>query len=156
MMSDALRVKLIGKGHKHRDTAQTKVTLREVVEVAKTFEATVFANQLMKTARNTQQEQVNFTSKTTSVNPRQNLKPHSNFHSVFGVAATINSPVNSIAQHLAKDVESVGSMVISRVSVEVGQDDKDDSSNRIFSMMTPPMTPPQLARKFFCPSTPHS
>ena len=53
LMSDALRVKLIGKGHKHRDTAQTKVTLREVVEVAKTFEATVFANQLMKTARNT-------------------------------------------------------------------------------------------------------
>ena len=48
-MSDALRVKLIGKGHKHRDTAQTKVTLREVVEVAKTFSATVFANQLVKT-----------------------------------------------------------------------------------------------------------
>ena len=34
LTSDALRVKLIGKGHKHRDTAQTKVTLREVVEVA--------------------------------------------------------------------------------------------------------------------------
>ena len=74
LMSDAFRGKLIGKGHKHRDTAQTKVTQREVVEVAKTFEATVFANQLMKTARNTQQEQVNFTSKSTSVNPRQNLK----------------------------------------------------------------------------------
>ena len=75
LMSDALRVKLIGKGHKHRDTAQTKVTLREVVEVAKTFEATVFANQLMKTARNTQQEHVIFTSKSTSLNPRQTLKP---------------------------------------------------------------------------------
>ena len=37
LMSDAFRVKLIGKRHKHRDTAQTKVTLREVVEVAKTF-----------------------------------------------------------------------------------------------------------------------
>ena len=61
---------------------------------------------------------------------------HSNCHSVSGVAATINSPVNSIAQHLAKDLESAGSMVISRLSVEVGQDDKDDSSNRIFSMMT--------------------
>ena len=72
---DALRVKLIGKGHKHKDTAQTKVTLREVVEIAKTFEATMVANQLMKTARDTQQEQVNtqqvnFTSKSTSVNPR--------------------------------------------------------------------------------------
>ena len=57
---------MIGKGHRHRTTAQAKVTLREVVEVAKAFEATTFANQLMKTARNTQQEQVNFTSKTTS------------------------------------------------------------------------------------------
>ena len=71
LTSDALRVKLIGKGHKHSDTAQTKVTLREVVEVAKTFEATVFANQLMKNAMNTQQEQVNFKSKSTFVNPRQ-------------------------------------------------------------------------------------
>ena len=75
LTSDALRVKLIGKGHKHKDTAQTKVTLREVVEIAKTFEATMVANQLMKTARDTQQEQVNtqqvnFTSKSTSVNPR--------------------------------------------------------------------------------------
>ena len=50
LTSDALRVKLIGKGHKHKDTAQTKVTLREVVEIAKTFEATMVANQLMKTA----------------------------------------------------------------------------------------------------------
>ena len=75
LTSDTLRVKLIGKGHKHRNTAQTKVTLREVVEVAKTFEATVFANKLMKTARNTQQEQVNFTSKSTFVNARKNLKP---------------------------------------------------------------------------------
>ena len=29
LTSDALRVKLIGKGHKHRDSTQTKVTLRE-------------------------------------------------------------------------------------------------------------------------------
>ena len=75
LTSDTLRVKLIGKGHRHRDIAQTKVTLREVVEVAKTFEATVFANQLMKTARDTQQEQVNFTSKSTFTNQRQTLKP---------------------------------------------------------------------------------
>ena len=45
LTSEALRVKLIGKGHsRHRDTAQTKVTLREVVEVANAFEATTFAN----------------------------------------------------------------------------------------------------------------
>ena len=75
LTSDTLRVKLIGKGHGHRDIAQTKVKLREVVEVAKTFEATVFANQLMKTARDTQQEQVNFTSKSTFTNQRQTLKP---------------------------------------------------------------------------------
>ena len=55
LTSDALRVKLIGKGHRHK-TTQAKVKLREVVEVAKTFEATTFANQLMKTARNTQQD----------------------------------------------------------------------------------------------------
>jgi len=52
------------------------------------------------------------------------------------VAATINSPINSTAQHLAKDVESVGSLVISRASVEVEQGDKDDSSNQILSMKT--------------------
>ena len=52
LTSDALRVKLIGKGHRHK-TTQEKVKLREVVEVAKTFEAATFANQLMKTARNT-------------------------------------------------------------------------------------------------------
>ena len=39
LMSDALRVKLIGKGHRHK-TTQGKVKLREAVEVAKTFEAT--------------------------------------------------------------------------------------------------------------------
>ena len=66
LTSEALRVKLIGKGHRHRDTVQTKVTLREVVEVVKAFEATTFANKLMKTARGTQEEQVNFTSKSTS------------------------------------------------------------------------------------------
>ena len=64
--SEALRVKLIGKGHRHRDTAQTNVTLREVVEVAKVFEATTFVNKLKKTARGTQEEQVNLTSKSTS------------------------------------------------------------------------------------------
>ena len=38
LTSEALRVKLIGKGHRHRD-ARTKIALREVVEVAKSFES---------------------------------------------------------------------------------------------------------------------
>ena len=59
LTSEAPRVKLIGKGHRHRDS-QTKVALREVVEAAKSFEATTYANQLMKSARGNQ-EQVNFT-----------------------------------------------------------------------------------------------
>ena len=63
LTSDALRVKLIGKGHRRKIT-QAKVKLRKVVEVAKTFEAATFANQLMKTARNKQQEQVNYTTKS--------------------------------------------------------------------------------------------
>ena len=58
LTSEALRVKLIGKGHRHRDS-QIKVALREAVEAAKCFEATTYANKLMKTARGNQ-EQVNF------------------------------------------------------------------------------------------------
>ena len=65
---EPLWVKLIGKGYRHRDTAQSKVTLREVVEIAKSREATTFANQLIKIVRGTQQEQVNFTKKTTPQN----------------------------------------------------------------------------------------
>ena len=68
LRSEPLRVKLIGKGHRHRDTAQSKVTLREVVEVAKNHEATTFANQLMKNAPGIQQEQVNFLKKTALEN----------------------------------------------------------------------------------------
>ena len=68
LTSETLHVKLIGKGHRHRDAAQTKVKLQEVVEIAKSFEATAFANQLMRTARSTQQEQVNFTNKSTREN----------------------------------------------------------------------------------------
>ena len=50
LTSEPLRVKLIGRGHRHRDTAQSKVPLREVIEVAKSHESTTFANQLMKNA----------------------------------------------------------------------------------------------------------
>ena len=42
LASKMLRVKLIGKGHRHRDASQRKVTLKEVVEVAKCFEATAY------------------------------------------------------------------------------------------------------------------
>ena len=68
LTSETLRVKLIGKGHRHRDAAQTKVKLREVVKIGKSFEATTFANQLMRTARSTQPEQVNVTNKSTREN----------------------------------------------------------------------------------------
>ena len=61
LASETLRVKLIGKGHRHGDTSQRKITLKEVVEAAKCFEATTYANHLM-TARGNQ-EQVNYTSK---------------------------------------------------------------------------------------------
>ena len=63
LTSDAFRVKLIGKGRRHK-TTQEKVKLREGIEAAKTFEAAAFAKQLMKTTRNIQQEQVNFTRKS--------------------------------------------------------------------------------------------
>ena len=62
LTSETLLLKFIAKGHRHRDAAQTKVTLREVVEVAKSFEATTFASELMKTAMKTKQGQVNFRS----------------------------------------------------------------------------------------------
>ena len=51
LTSDAFRVKLIGKGRRHK-TTQEKVKLREGIEAAKTFEAAAFAKQLMKTTRN--------------------------------------------------------------------------------------------------------
>ena len=55
LTSEALRIKLIGKGHRHRDS-QIIVALREVVEAAKCFEATTYANQLTKTARENQEQ----------------------------------------------------------------------------------------------------
>ena len=48
LASETLHVKLIGKGHRHCDVSQTKVTLKEVVETAKCFEAITYANQLMR------------------------------------------------------------------------------------------------------------
>ena len=68
LTSETLHVKLIGKGHRHQDATQTKVKLRQVVQIAKSFEVTAVANQLMRTAQSTQQEQVNFTNKSTCEN----------------------------------------------------------------------------------------
>ena len=48
LISEQPRVTLIGKGHRHKDGERAKVSLREVVEVAKAFEATTVTNQLMK------------------------------------------------------------------------------------------------------------
>ena len=42
LTSEPVHLKLIGKGHRHRDMPQAKVTLQEVVEVAKSHEATTF------------------------------------------------------------------------------------------------------------------
>ena len=50
LTSETLRVKLISKGHRHRDAAQSKVKSREVVKTVKSFEAATFVNQFMKTA----------------------------------------------------------------------------------------------------------
>ena len=85
LTSDALRVRRIGKGHSHK-TTQAKVKLRKAIEVAKTFEATTFAKQLMKTARNKQQRQVNYTM--------QPNRPDS-CHSVSDVAGNTNCTLSS-------------------------------------------------------------
>ena len=79
LASETLRVKLIGKGHRHRDASQRKVTLKEVVEVAKCFEATVFANQLMKTARSNQ-EQANYTNKPSKTEKETSQRPSTPCH----------------------------------------------------------------------------
>ena len=94
---ETLRVKLIGKGHRHQDAAQTKVKSREVVEIAKSYEATTFASQLIRTAQSTEQQQVNFPNKSTRENQTSapptplcfwcrssHLSPHQHHCSAFG------------------------------------------------------------------------
>ena len=56
-------------------------------------------------------------------------------HCVTGVAAVINSPANSIAQHLARDATGAVSLVISPELAEEKQDGKDSISNQILSNM---------------------
>ena len=64
LVSEQIRVKLIGKGHRHKDGERKKVSLREVVEIAKAYEATTITNKLMKDARGSQNpsEQVNYSN----------------------------------------------------------------------------------------------
>ena len=97
LTSEELRVKLIGEGHRHRDS-QTKIALREVVETAKSFEATTYANRLMKTARKNQ-EQVNFAGKQ---NMEKEISNHQKLH-VAGVVVIAKNPDNSIVQPLGKE-----------------------------------------------------
>ena len=147
-------MKLIGKGDRHRDTAQTKVTLREVVEVAKAFEATTFADKLKKTAGAHRKSR-----SILRVNQHLQVKTRDQHrHCVTGAAAVINSPANSIAQHLARDATGAALLVISPELVEEEQDLKDGISNQILSKMiqakkrslrTVGETTPQHRRKFF-------
>ena len=85
----------------------------------------------MKTARGTQEEQANFTRKSTSASQG----PGQHRHCVTGAAAVINSPANSIAQHLARDATGAALLVISPELVEEEQDDKDRISNQILPKM---------------------
>jgi len=123
LTSDALRVKFIGKGHRHK-TIQAKVKLRKVVEVAKTFEATTFANQLMKTARNTQQEQVNYTTKSPQLSQ------------CLWCSLKHQQPRQQQCPAMGKNVENVVSLAISRASAGVEHDDKLDNNSPNLSLKT--------------------
>ena len=127
LTSDALRVKLIGKGHRHKIT-QAKVKLREVVEVAKIFEATTFANQLMKTASNTQQEQVKYTTK-----PPQSSQ-------CFWFGGKHQQPRHKHCPAMGKKCRKRG-MASTRAYVGLEHDDKLDSNNPILSLKAQKRTP---------------
>ena len=120
-------MKLIGKGHRH-ETTQAKVKLREVVEVAKTIETTTFANQLLKTARNTQQEQVNYTTK--SPQPSQ----------CFWFGGKHQQPRHQHCPAMGKKCRKRG-MATTRAYAGLEHDDKLDSNNPILSLKTQKRTP---------------
>ena len=116
-------MKLNGKGHRHK-TTQATVKLCEVVEVVKTFKATTFANQLMKTARKTQQEQVNYTTKLPQLSQ------------CFLCGGKHQQPRQQHCPATGKNVENVVSQAILRASAGVEHNDKLDSSNPILSLKT--------------------
>lgn len=95
----------------------------------------MFANPLMKTDRNTQQEQKNFTRKSTFANLRKNLNPVQQLSQCFWSGGNHQQPRQQQCPAFGKRCGKCG-MVIWRASVEVEQDDKDDSSNQILSMKT--------------------
>ena len=113
LASEQLRVKLIGKGHRHRDGEQSKVSLREVVEIAKSFEATTVTNKLMKDARDSQQEQVNYSykqqKKSVDHDRRGFVTPQQTWQQgrVVGAVANIDNRDNSFAQLLEENVINV-------------------------------------------------
>lgn len=128
LVSEPLRVKLIGKGHRHRECSRAKVSLQEVVKVAKAFEATTFTNQLMKTAQGTQ-EQVNYNNKT-----RQNQTDENNQHKrrrrVFGAVVIIANLASSTVQRLERDVIYVARLVISHGPAERELQIEEDNNSQ--------------------------
>ena len=122
---DGLRVEAIRKGHRHKTTQEK---LREVVEVAKTFEATAFANQLMKTARNTQQEQNQIAPVVTVLLVRWETSTTRQQH----------------CPAMGKIVQKAASLAPSHASAGVEPGDKLDSSKPILCYTTL-----QFARKYF-------
>ena len=122
LTSDAFRVKLIGKGRRHK-TTQEKVKLREVIEAAKAFEAAAFAKQLMKTTRNIQREQVNFTRKSLRSSQcfwcsRKHQQPRQQHYPAMG------------------KMENVAPLATSRVSAGVEQGDNLDSNSPMLPLKT--------------------
>lgn len=118
VVSEPLRVKLIGKGHRHREGSQAKVTLREVVETAKAFETTTITNELMKSARVSTREQVNYSNKGRSYQADRNTNNEQCQRDlVLGARVSTDNLVNNSAQHTRKSVTNVIRLDISPVPV---------------------------------------
>ena len=94
--------------------------MREVVEAAKSFEATTYANQLMKTTRGNQ-EQVNFAGK-------QNVGDQK-LH-VIGVVVITKNQDNSIVPPLGKDaiIATSSGIFLGLAEAEVNLNDEKPTS----------------------------
>ena len=79
----------------------------------------------MRSARSTQQEQVNFTNETIPTTATAT-------HSAFGLVAAIQVPANRIAQHLVNNAIHAGSSVI---SLEPLKEESQDNSNLTLSIL---------------------
>ena len=110
---------------------QSKVALREVVEIAKSNEATTFANQLRKSAQGIQQEQVNFTKKTT-----ENRSSDTSTVACFWCHDDHPNPCQHHCAALGNGATSVESLVILHMHTKEEQElVKDGNSNCILLMM---------------------